>query len=96
MMTNSKQIFDATTSCKRTSERRLSIGDRANRDVYKKFKSTIIGLVPGDDNLADALSKIEGNNSTRQVMDGQDQTRVVEWVIHKTENFKEWPHFEKS
>lgn len=84
MMTDSKQLFDAITRGRRTTERRLSIDITAARDAYQRFEIDTICLIAGEHNPADALSKIGGNDSLLKVMDGIDRTPIVEQIVRET------------
>lgn len=81
MFTDSKQLFDAMTKGRRTTEKRLMIDVSAARQAYRRFEISAVGLVRGEDNPADALSKIAGNQALRRVLvDGMDETPVVLWI----------------
>lgn len=69
MFSDSKQVFDSATCGKRASERRLSIDIMAARDIYRNFEIACIGMVRGDINPADCLTKTTGNDSLRRIME---------------------------
>lgn len=88
MFTDSKQLFDAISEGKRTTERRLPIDIQAARDAYKSFEITTIGLISGTSNSVDALSKVGGNASLIGLMEGNDNTPIVEWIGRETLDLK--------
>lgn len=84
IFTYSKQLFDAITKGKRTTEKSVTIYVIAAREAYKKFKIQNIGLICGEDNPAEDLSKLGGNGAILNFMSGKDNTEVVEWIIQTT------------
>lgn len=81
MFTDSKKLFDAVTCGKRTTERRLSIDVTAARQSYKQFEITSIGLMRGDVNPADGLTKPDGNGALKTIVEsGRDLTPVEQWI----------------
>lgn len=60
-ITDSKQLFDALTKGKHTTERRLMIDIMAARQAYRRFEIAAIELIRGADNPADGLSKVKDN-----------------------------------
>lgn len=81
MLTDSKQLFDSVTCGKRTAERRLSIDISAARQSYQNYEIECLGLVRGDANPADGLTKASGNSALRRLMEtGRDETSVEQWI----------------
>lgn len=81
MFTDSKQLFDALTKGKRTTEKRLMIDILSARQSYKRFEISAIGLVTGLSNPADGLSKIGGNGALQKILEtGMDETPVEQWI----------------
>lgn len=89
MMTDSEQFSDTITRGKRTAERRLAIDIPAARDAYKSFEITSIGLVAGDVNSAEALSKVMVNDAVSRVMSEWDRTSVIGWIVRKNADFED-------
>lgn len=80
MYTDSKQLFDAMTRGKHTSERRLMIEIMAVRQAYRKLEIAGVALVSGDTNPAEGLSKINDNGSLYNKMKTMvDSTPVSQW-----------------
>lgn len=85
MITDSKQLFDATTRGKRTTEKHLMIDVAPVRQAYRRYEIYSIGLIRGDDNPADALSKIKCNDALhRTLRDRIEKTRVALWIKRST------------
>lgn len=81
MFTDFKQLFDALTKGKETTERRLMIEIMAARQAYRRFEIDGIGLVRGEDNPADGLSKVKDNGALRTLLTkDKDKTKVVQWI----------------
>lgn len=86
MFTDSLQMFDVITKASSTTERRLMIDIAATRESYNRQEISNVGLVSGEDNMADALTKTNPNHALRDVMDtGYDKTPVKQWIIGKEE-----------
>lgn len=68
LYTDSKQLFDALTKGKQTTERRLMIEIMAARQAYRRFEIAAIGLVRGEDNPADGLSKVNDNGALQRLL----------------------------
>lgn len=82
MFTDSKQVFDVITRGKRPTERRLAIDVCAAREAYGNREIDRVGLVRGEDNPADALSKIGSRNGLLDIIEkGVDKTPVQEWIV---------------
>lgn len=84
MITDSTQLFDSISKGKRTTEKRLSIDITAAREAYKNYEKSRICLLHGDQNPADALSKVNGNQSILSIMAGRHATEIAEWLARKT------------
>lgn len=68
MMKDYRQLFDAETCCRRTTERRLGTDISAARQSYRRYEMTTIVFVSGGDNPADGLTKANGNESLSRIM----------------------------
>lgn len=66
---DSKQLFDAIVRGKRTAKRTLMIDISGAREAYKKFKIYSVGLVPGDQNPAEGLTKENNNGCLTRLLD---------------------------
>lgn len=81
MYTDPKQLFDASTRGNQTTERRLMVEIMAVRQAYRRFETTAIRLVRGEDNQADELSKIKDKSALRRLFAKEkDHTKVVQWI----------------
>lgn len=81
MFTDSKQLFDALTKGKRTTEKRLMIDIATAREAYKRFEIFAVGLLRGDTNPADALTKENDNGALDAILSsGIDNTSVAVWI----------------
>lgn len=81
MFTDSKQVFDVITRGKRPTKRRLAIDICAAREAYSNREIERVGLVRGNDNPADALSKIGSRYGWSDIIEkGVDHTPVQEWI----------------
>lgn len=82
MFTDSKQVFDIMTRGKRPMEKRLAIDVAAACNAYRRFEIERVGLVRGEDNPADALSKIHHNGMLHKLIENnKDETPVQEWIV---------------
>lgn len=82
MLTDSKQVFDVITRGKRPTEKRLAIDVVAAREAYLRFDVDRVGLVKGENNPADALSKLANNGKLSELLDrGVDETPVESWIM---------------
>lgn len=87
ILTDSKQVFDVITRGKRPTEKRLAIDVVAAREAYRRFEIDRVGLVRGENNPADALSKLSNNGKLREVLDaGVDSTPVESWIMRTEDN----------
>ena len=68
MLIDSKSLFDVITSNRNTEEGRLMIDIFAARQAYGRGEIDNIGLVAGEHNIADDLTKLEGNGKLFQAM----------------------------
>jgi hypothetical protein len=59
MMTDSKSLFDITTTQKRTIEGRLMVDVFAARQSFKRGEIDTIALIRSEFNLADDLTKLK-------------------------------------
>lgn len=71
ILTDSKALYDVITSNRNTEEGRLMIDIFAARQAYGRKEIDNIGLVAGEYNLADDLTKLEGNGKLFQAMKEQ-------------------------
>lgn len=60
MFTDSKQVFEAVTKGRKPTEKRIAIDMLAARGAYCHFDIREIGLIWGDQNQVDSLSKLIG------------------------------------
>ena len=81
MYTDSKQLFDVITRAAHTTEKRLMVEIMAAREAYNRYEISNVGLVPGDSNPADRLTKpkifVQLNELLHQ---GVDSTKVSQWI----------------
>ena len=68
MLIDSKCLFDVITSNRNTEEGRLMIDIFAARQAYGRGEIDNIGLVAGEHNIADDLTKLEGNGKLFEAM----------------------------
>ena len=81
MYTDSKQLFDVLTKSTYPTERRLMIDVAAARESYTRFEISNIGLVRGDVNPADALTKPNfGKPLTTILKTAIDETPITQWI----------------
>lgn len=81
MFTDSKQLFDALTRGKQTTEKRLMIDIASAREAYKRFEIQAVGLVRGDQNPADGLTKENDNGALDALLESSlDGTDVELWI----------------
>lgn len=78
MFTDSKQLFDALTRRKQTTEKRLMIDIASAREAYKKFEIQAVGLIRGDQNPADGLTKDHDNGALEILLQSGFDTRNLE------------------
>lgn len=71
-------LFDALTKVERTTQKRFSINNAAAREAYKQFEINSIGLIRGDDNPADSLTKVGGKKAPHRILNVKDEREVVE------------------
>lgn len=87
MFTDSKQVFDVITRGKRPTEKRLAIDVIAAREAYHNFEIDRVGLIRGENNPADALSKLAHNGKLHELLDRQvDETPVESWIMRTNNN----------
>lgn len=80
--TDSKCLFDVMTTAKKTTEGRLMINIFAARQSYRRGEINNICLIRSNDNLADDLTKLEGNGLLLQVMHhGYHNPQVVDYIM---------------
>lgn len=81
MFTNSKQIYDAITKGKRTTDMSKMLDLMAMREAYQRFEIHSVCFIKGVDNPADSLTKSKYNGRLNSIMmTGVDNTNIVEWV----------------
>lgn len=77
MFTESKQAFDIITRRKRPTKKRLAIDFTAAREAYQRFDNGLVGLIRGENNPVDALTKLCSNGMLeRLLLSGTDNTVV--------------------
>ena len=81
MLTDFKQLFDVITKSSHTTEKRLMIEVTAAREAYNRHEISNVGLVPGDGNPADGLTKPSSCQALHEIMkNGVDDTKVTQWI----------------
>lgn len=79
--TDSKQLFDAMTKGRRTTEKRLATEISAARQSYRRFEIHAVGLVRGENNPAEGLSKLNGKKALQKILTmGIDEIPVELWI----------------
>ena len=87
MYTNSKNLFDVIARAANTTEKRLTVEILAAREMYNRDETSNVGLVPGDSNPADELSKSKiCAQLNEQLNRGIDNARVSQWIHPMREN----------
>ncbi|CDF38174.1 unnamed protein product [Chondrus crispus] len=82
MLTDSKILFDVLTRSRYTSERRLMVDISASRQAYREGSISDVALIPSEDNVADAFTKVCSNGALNRLLrSGKLQHRVTQWVI---------------
>ncbi len=74
MFTDSKQLFDFITQASHTTEKRLMIDVAAAREAYYRHEISNVGLIAGEDNIPDCLTK---PTSARHSMKFFDQSSTI-------------------
>lgn len=83
MFTDSKQLFDALTRGKRTTEKRLMIDTTIVREAYNRLEIYAVGLIRGEQNPSEALTKENNNGVLDELLTtGKDNTKVDLWIEH--------------
>lgn len=81
MFTDSKQVFDALSRGKRTTERKLMLDIPIVREAYNQFENYGFGLIRGDQNPSHALTKGNNNGALDKLLyAGKDSTNVDLWI----------------
>ena len=78
MCTDSRALFDVLTACKRTKEGRLMIDIYGVRESLRKRELDNVFLIRSGHNLADALTKLNGNSALFSSMTSQRLNHPVE------------------
>ncbi|KAA8492079.1 Copia protein [Porphyridium purpureum] len=79
LFTDSKCIFDSVTTSRVTTEKRLALDLAVIREAFQRQEIARICWIRGEDNLADALTKVKSNKSlarflqTGKVLDHVEQ-----------------------
>lgn len=82
MLTDTKCLFDVLTSNKNTTEVCLVLVVFASRQSSTRREIDNIGLIRSEDNLADDLSKAEGNSALLSAMrSSQLNHNVVDYIL---------------
>lgn len=82
--TDSRQVFDAITRGRRTTEKRLSIELSAARESYKKREINRVALIRGSENPADAFTKTKPNDVLQHVLQyGKVTVEPVLWITRE-------------
>jgi hypothetical protein len=68
MLTDSAALFDAITRRKRTSEGRLMLDIYAAGEAYRRGEMDNIALIRTQYNIADAMTKTQGNDALLRVL----------------------------
>ena len=81
MYTDSKQLFDVITRAAHTIKKRLMVELLAARQAYNRHEISNVGLVAGESNPADRLTK-PGicKHLNELIYRGADKTQVVQWI----------------
>lgn len=84
LFTDWKEAFDVITHGKRPSKRRLAIDITVLREAYYRYEIDRIGLVRGENNPADGMTKQKLNRMLEKIIgDCKDHKVKVEWITHK-------------
>lgn len=76
----SKQMFDVVTMSSSTSEIILMINIAAAREAFEKMLINKVGLISGNLNIADALTKVASNSSLDSTFTTEhDSTQIVQF-----------------
>jgi hypothetical protein len=68
MLTDSAGLFDFITRGKRTTEGRLMLDLCAAREAYKNREIDNIALIRSEHNVADAMTKVSGNEALLKML----------------------------
>lgn len=81
MFTDSKQLFDVITRASHTTEKRLMVEITAARESYNRYEISTVGLVAGDVNPADGLTKPGICKPLNELLETSiDSTVVSQWI----------------
>jgi len=81
MFTDSKQLFDVITRASHTTEKRLMVEITAAREAYNRHEISTVGLVPGEVNPADGLTKSGICKPLDDLLAySMDTTTVSQWI----------------
>jgi hypothetical protein len=87
MLTDSAGLFDSMTRYKRTTEGRLKLDICAAREAYKRGDLHNIALIRTQYNVADAMTKVPGNNALLNLlMTHKIDHPVVQYVMDARAN----------
>ena len=81
MYTDSKQLFDVITKAAHTTEKSLMVEIMAAREAYNRHEISNVGLVSGDSNPADGLTKPEICTQLDDILYmGKDYAKGTQWI----------------
>ena len=83
---DSKSVFDVIAKDGVTTEKRLQIDIYALRQSYKNSELSGIGWIPGDDNIADLLTKFSSyakSTLLKDMFDNKINTKMIGWATMK-------------
>lgn len=87
MLTDSEPLFRVLTRSRYTTERRLEIDIAAAREAYGKREISNVAWIHSHDNLADDLTKINGNGTLTQFLHTNSIHHTVrQWIVEKGNN----------
>lgn len=82
IFTDSKQVLDFITHDKRPTEKRLAMNFTSFREAYHRFEIDRVGLVHGEHNPADVLSKLKHDCVFEILFITEvDDTPIEEWIV---------------
>lgn len=81
MLTDSKQVFNGVIKGRKTTEKRVMLDILATRGAYRRFEFCCIGFVRGEQNPADTLSTLVGNEMLNRLVKTRiENTLVLQWI----------------
>jgi hypothetical protein len=82
--TDSRSLYDCLVKLGSTQEKRLMVDVMALRQSYERRELTEVRWIKGEDNPADALTKLTPNNSLKKLLDTNELTVSVEGMVHRS------------